>query len=66
MAWARSLSDAQRLVPVAIGTDHEPNLARNIYLAAKMLEGVRPGVGVRAMSKFSGIVGLPVSPKGKR
>jgi hypothetical protein len=66
VAWVRSLSDAQRFVPVAIGTDHEPNLARNIYLAAKMLEGVRPEVGVRAMSKFTGIVGLPVSPKGKR
>jgi hypothetical protein len=44
------------MVPVAIGTDHSVNLARNTYLAAKMLTGVRVAVGVRAMSKFTGIV----------
>lgn len=59
VAWARSSADPGRLVPVAIGTDHETNLARNLYLAAKMLSGVRPAVGVRAMSKFTGIVGMP-------
>ncbi|MCY1187194.1 hypothetical protein D9M73_281460 [compost metagenome] len=59
VAWARPVGDDTRVVPVAIGTDHSPNLARNLYLAAKMLTGVRPAVGVRAMSKFTGIVGLP-------
>lgn len=59
VAWARPVGDETRVVPVAIGTDHSPNLARNLYLAAKMLTGVRPAVGVRAMSKFTGIVGLP-------
>jgi hypothetical protein len=60
------MTDEARIVPVAIGTDHAPNLARNLYLAAKMLSGVRPEVGVRAMSKFTGIVGLPASRPGKR
>lgn len=59
VAWARPIADAGRVIPVAIGTDHGPNLARNLYLAAKMLTGVRPEVGVRAMSKFTGIVGMP-------
>ncbi|MFC0146566.1 hypothetical protein ACFSUK_04820 [Sphingobium scionense] len=59
VAWARPIGDDARVVPVAIGTDHSPNLARNLYLAAKMLTGVRPAVGVRAMSKFTGIVGVP-------
>jgi hypothetical protein len=64
VAWARPIADPNRLVPVAIGTDHAPNLARNLYLAAKMLTGVRPAVGVRAMSKFTGIVGVtPGSPR---
>lgn len=57
IAWVRAGSDPNRIVPVAIGTDHAANLARNIYLAAKMLDGVRAAVGVRAMSKFTGIVG---------
>jgi hypothetical protein len=59
VAWVRPDRDHTRVVPVAIGTDHAPNLARNLYLATKMLTGVRPSVGVRAMSKFTGIVGLP-------
>lgn len=59
VVWVRPVSDAQRVIPVAIGTDHSPNLARNLYLAAKILTGVRPAVGVRAMSKFTGIVGAP-------
>lgn len=65
VAWARPITDAGRVVPIAIGTDHGPNLARNLYLAAKMLTGVRPAVGVRAMSKFTGIVGssTPSSPR---
>jgi hypothetical protein len=56
VAWVRPVSNANRTVPVAIGTDHAANLARNVYLAAKMLTGVRPAVGVRAMAKFTGIV----------
>ena len=66
VAWVRPVSDDIRVVPVAIGTDHAPNLARNLYLAAKMLTGVRPAVGVRAMSKFTGIVGLPATRTGRR
>jgi len=58
VAWARSVADPARSIPVAIGTDHDANLTRNLYLAAKMLGGVRPAVGVRAMSKFTGIVGF--------
>jgi hypothetical protein len=69
VAWVRPKADANRTIPVAIGTDHAPNLARNIYLAAKMLGGVRIAVGVRGMSKFTGIVGAPSSsltkPKGR-
>lgn len=57
VVWVRPVSDPNRFVPVAIGTDHAPNLARNAYLAAKMLTGVRAEVGVRALSKFTGIVG---------
>lgn len=66
VAWARPIADAGRVVPVAIGTDHSANLARNLYLAAKMLTGVRPAVGVRAMSKFTGIVGMPAQSQGRR
>ncbi len=66
VAWARPAAESERIVPIAIGTDHAPNLARNLYLAAKMLTGVRPAVGVRAMSKFTGIVGMPQPPRGRR
>jgi hypothetical protein len=59
VAWVRPLADPNRIIPVAIGTDHAVNIARNLYLAAKMQTGVRAGVGVRAMSKFTGIVGVP-------
>lgn len=62
VAWARSVAATDRYIPVAIGTDHEANLARNLYLAAKMLSGVRPAVGVRAMAKFTGIVGVANRP----
>jgi hypothetical protein len=55
--WIRPTSDMDRTIPLAVGTDHGVNLARNIYLGAKMLTGVRPGVGLRAMAKFTGIVG---------
>lgn len=58
VAWVRAATDDARIVPIAIGTDHQPNLARNLYLAVKMLTGVRPAVGVRAMSKFTGILGI--------
>ncbi|WP_371262440.1 hypothetical protein [Sphingobium sp. AP50] len=54
--WVRPASDQARLVPAAVGTDHDPNLRRNIYLATKLLTGVRPEVGLRAMSKYTGIV----------
>lgn len=66
VAWVRPLADDNRTIPIAVGTDHGPNLARNLYLAAKMATGVRPGVGVRAMSKFTGIVGVPIRPPGRR
>ena len=66
VAWVRPLADPGRIVPIAIGTDHAPNLARNLYLAAKMLTGVRPAVGVRAMSKFTGIVGMPPPSRPRR
>lgn len=56
VAWVRPMKDANRIIPIAIGTDHGPNLARNLYLSAKMLTGVKPEVGVRALSKFTGIV----------
>lgn len=59
VAWVRPVSDAHRIIPVAIGTDHAPNLARNLYLATKMLTGVKAAVGVRGMAKFTGIVGVP-------
>ncbi|MBA4092371.1 MAG: hypothetical protein C0494_17515 [Sphingobium sp.] len=54
--WVRPTRDERRTIPVAIGTDHDVNLRRNIYLAAKMFDGVRPAVALRAMSKFTGIV----------
>jgi hypothetical protein len=57
VAWLRPVGDPDRLIPIAIGTDLEVNLARNIYLGVKMQTGVRPAVGVRAMAKFTGIVG---------
>lgn len=66
VAWVRPIADAGRVVPIAVGTDHGPNLARNLYLAAKMLTGVRPAVGVRAMSKFTGIVGVPARSQARR
>ena len=66
VAWARPVSDANRIIPIAIGTDHAPNLARNLYLAAKMLTGVKPAVGVRGMSKFTGIVAAPPRPSSNR
>ena len=64
VAWVRPINDANRIVPVAIGTDHGPNLARNIYLAVKMLTGVRPDVALRAMSKYTGIVGAAAPRSG--
>lgn len=63
VAWVRPIADAELVIPIAVGTDHAPNLARNLYLAAKMLTGVRPAVAVRAMSKFTGIVGARPSSK---
>lgn len=69
VAWVRPLGDPGRMVPIAIGTDHEVNIARNAWLAARMLTGARAAVGVRAMSRFTGIVGVraPASsnPKGR-
>lgn len=57
VVWVRPIDDQNRTIPVAVGTDRLPNLERNIYLATKMLTGVRPDVGVRAMAKFTGLVG---------
>ncbi len=67
VAWVRPLADPGRMVPIAIGTDHGANIARNAWLAARMLTGARAAVGVRAMSKFTGIVGVraPVSSNRK-
>ncbi|QCI95207.1 conjugal transfer protein TraF [Novosphingobium sp. EMRT-2] len=62
VAWVRPAGDPNRIIPIAIGTDHAANLARNIYLAVKMLTGVRADVGVRALSKFTGIVGMTPRP----
>lgn len=62
VAWVRPVNDPNRIIPIAIGTDHVPNLARNAYLASKMLTGVRVAVGVRALSKFTGIVGMTPRP----
>lgn len=59
IVWVRPINDPRRAVPVAVGTDHYPNLLRNIYLAGKMHTGVRPAVAVRMMSRFTGIVGAP-------
>jgi hypothetical protein len=58
VAWVRPLTDPNRMIPIAVGTDHDVNVARNAYLAAKMLTGVRVAVGLRAMSKYTGIVGV--------
>jgi len=66
VAWVRPRADPRRIVPIVIGTDHSANIARNLYLSAKMLTGVRPAVAVRAMAKFTGIVGVPPRSSGTR
>lgn len=66
VAWVRPVTDQNRIIPIGIGTDHAPNLVRNLYLAAKMLTGVRPAVGVRALSKFTGIVNAAPSNRPRR
>lgn len=63
VAWVRPRADQARTIPIAIGTDHTANLARNLYLSSKMLTGVRPAVAVRAMAKFTGIVARPTSDR---
>lgn len=70
VAWVGPIGDERRAIPIAIaiaiGTDHLVNLARNVYLATKMLSGVRPDVGLRAMAKYTGIVaGAAPSPQGR-
>jgi len=67
VAWVRPLADPGRMVPIASGTDQGAKIARNAWLAARMLTGARAAVGVRAMSKFTGIVGVraPASPNRK-
>lgn len=62
--WLRPVSDSGRTLPMAIGTDHAVNIARNLYLGIKMQTGVRPAVGVRAMAKFTGIVGSGTGASG--
>ena len=66
VAWLRPVSDEARILPIAIGTDHAANLARNIYLGIKMQTGVRAAVGVRAMAKFTGIVASGAGQKGEK
>lgn len=66
VAWIRPVRDPNRIIPVAIGTDLSPNIARNAYLAVKMLTGVRAEVAVRAMAKFTGIVGISMRPEPRR
>ncbi|WP_442947354.1 hypothetical protein [Novosphingobium sp.] len=66
VAWVRPRSDQARAIPIAIGTDHTANLARNLYLSSKMLTGVRPAVAVRAMAKFTGIVASPAPDRKPR
>ncbi|WP_339348638.1 hypothetical protein [uncultured Sphingomonas sp.] len=60
--WVRPLADPTRIVPIAVGTDHDANLARNAWLATRMLTGLRPQTGLRAMAKFTGIVGAGAPP----
>ncbi|MDJ0277731.1 hypothetical protein QLH51_13075 [Sphingomonas sp. 2R-10] len=55
--WVRPIADPTRIVPIAVGTDHDANIARNAWLAARMLTGLPPQTGLRAMAKFTGIVG---------
>jgi hypothetical protein len=62
VAWVRPLADPRRTVPIAVGTDHFVNLSRNAYLAAKVLSGVKPQVGLRAMAKYTGLVSAPTRP----
>lgn len=66
VAWLRPVSDEARILPIAIGTDHAANFARNIYLGIKMQTGVRAAVGVRAMAKFTGIVASGAGQKGEK
>lgn len=61
--WVRAVADPTRIVPIAVGTDHDANLARNAWLAARMLTGLRPQTGLRAMAKFTGIVGAAAPPR---
>lgn len=56
VAWVRPLNDPGRTVPIAIGTDHLSNIARNAYLATKMLSGVKPAIALRGMARYTGIV----------
>jgi len=46
VAWVRPVTDPNRMVPIAIGTDHEINIARNAWLAARMLTDGGPGAGL--------------------
>ncbi len=64
--WVRPLADPARVVPIALGTDHDANLARNAWLAARMFTGLKPQVGLRAMAKFTGIVGAPAPSSARR
>nr|WP_199223681.1 MULTISPECIES: hypothetical protein [unclassified Novosphingobium] len=63
VAWVRPASDQGRTIPIAVGTDHFVNMARNAYLATKILAGVRPDVALRAMAKYTGIVGVPLKQR---
>jgi hypothetical protein len=57
VAWVRPINDPNCTIPIVIGTDHLSNLSRNAYLATKMLSGVKPGIALRGMARYTGIVG---------
>ena len=46
--------------------EHFAQHTGQIIFATKMLTGVRPDVGVRAMAKFTGLVGAPASLRSAR
>jgi hypothetical protein len=56
VAWVRPVADPNRMVPIAIGTDHGVNIAQRLSCRPDADRCPR-AVGVRAMSKFTGIVG---------
>lgn len=66
VAWVRPIAEPDRTIPIAIGTDHLSNLSRNAYLATKMLSGVKAGIALRGMARYTGIVGATGTKPGPR